>query len=506
MAPEVGTVPCVEVRKVSKTFPNGTVALSDVSLAVRRGTVHGLMGANGAGKSTLLKILSGAHTPSGGWLLVNGQEVALSSPVVANRAGIATIHQHIPLVPTLTVIENIFLGADGIGRLPLGALDRFQTLCGHIGYETDPFAIVGSLSIGVRQMVAIMQALMVGADIVLMDEPTASLNENEREIVFRTVRTLATGGTTFIYVSHYIEEVLSLCTFVSVLRDGRVVLDCAAADTDAEGVIEAMTGRRIDRGSARNAATIRDGAPRLEITGVSTAAGVRDLSLNIHAGEVVGLAGLLGSGRSEILSALYGADRRVAGTVRVDGRLVGRGTGAAVSAGFGLVPEDRWAQGLVRQLPIFGNVTLPKISRHSFWSIWPQRESEVTATEEVIGAIGIVSKGPHGLVTELSGGNAQKVLLARWLAARPEILLLDEPTVGVDAAAKADILALVRTFAKQGTAVIMVSSEFEELLHVAERILVVRDKAIVATRVTTETTVEELMLLADRPEKEARAA
>ncbi|MCY4037624.1 MAG: sugar ABC transporter ATP-binding protein, partial [bacterium] len=493
---------------VGKTFPNGTVALTEVCMSVQNGSVHGLVGANGAGKSTLMKVVSGALRPTVGEARLGGELIRWSSPADARSAGVSTIYQHVPLVPTLSVVENVFLGAGGFRRIPIDAHRQLNELCERIGYQIDFDAVVGGLPIGVRQMVSILQALVYGADLVLMDEPTASLDEQEREIVFDVVTRLSAQGTTFVYVSHFLEEVLELCTDVTVLRDGRVVLDSTTEGLTPVDLIESMTERR--RQPASEAADTRQGsvsaAPLLEVRGVSTTSGVTDFDLNVAAGEVVGLAGLLGSGRSELIGAILGSDRRLAGEVLVNGEPVGKGPAQAVRSGINVIPEDRWHQGLVALMPIWKNTTLPSLREHAFGGCITRPAREVDVAFGAIDALGIVCSGPEASVTELSGGNAQKVLFGRCVVSKPKVLLLDEPTAGVDAAAKADILELVRTMARAGTAVVMVSSEFEELLQVADRIGVIREKSLVAMHDPDDLSVERLLALVDPGIAEAEAA
>jgi ribose transport system ATP-binding protein len=499
MKPEPAAArPLLRFERVEKVFPNGTVALRGVDLDVEAGTVHGLLGANGAGKSTLIKILSGAFAASGGRILWRGEAVQWSSPREANAMGVATIHQHIPLVPTLSVLENVFLGDAGRWRRDAAYRERFEQLCARVGYRLDADALVGELSIGERQMVAIFQALGTGAELIVMDEPTASLANEEREIVYQTVRHLSRAeGRAILFVSHFLDEVIALTDCVTVLRDGVAVMHAQTHDLDESRIAEAIAGREIvalER--AVPPARAADAPVLLDIAQLASPGKLAPVSLQVAAGEVIGVAGLLGSGRSELLHAIFGADAAATGEVRVEGRLIRRSTGAAVAAGIALVPEDRMRQGLVPLFEIWRNTTLPALDGVS-WRRWlPVRERERARGAQAIGRLQIKAQSPDVLVTELSGGNAQKVTIGKWLFSDARVFLLDEPTAGIDIGAKTDILLLVRELAAAGKAVIVVSSEFEELLAVSERIVVMRDGACVATRLARDTSEHELILLA----------
>ncbi|WP_423066071.1 sugar ABC transporter ATP-binding protein [Devosia sp. CN2-171] len=510
----VDIAPLMRIEGVVKAFPNGTLALKGVDLDIERGKVHGLLGANGAGKSTLIKILSGAYGATLGRILWKGNEVTWATPKAANEMGIATIHQHIPLVPTLSVMENVFLGDSSRGwRRGRQYERRFETICSTIGYDIDPNDLVGDLPIGKRQMVAILQAVGAGADLIVMDEPTASLAAEERELVYSTVRNLsAQQGKAVLFVSHFLDEVIALTDCVTVLRDGQAVLRADTKDLDEARIAEAIVGRQIVAleagGLARAAAAARDTTPArplLELSHLKSGeAKLAETNLTLHAGEVVGVAGLLGSGRSELLHAIFGSDPCASGGVVLDGVNVGRSPSAAVKSGLALVPEDRLRQGLVPDFEIWRNTTLPALDRVSWLKWMPVRSREVERGADAIRELKIKAQSPDILVSELSGGNAQKVTIAKWLYSDVKVFLLDEPTAGIDIGAKTDILFLVRKLAETGVGVIIVSSEFEELLAVSDRIIVMRDGQIVAERMVNETSEHELVLLAggQTPEKQ----
>ncbi len=485
------------LEDIHLTFPNGTVALRGVDFVAHAGRVHGLLGANGAGKSTLIKVLCASIPATQGRIVWRGEEVSFRTPFEANQAGIATIHQNIPLIPTLSVQENVFMWKRGGLRHNPDDRRQLHMLCQEIGYEVDPDDLISDLSIGARQMVCILQALSLGADLILMDEPTASLAKEEREIVYATVRRLAEQGKGIIFVSHFLDEIMALTDEVTVLRDGKVVMYSETHATSEEQVAEAIAGKTIaalDHLKTQRG-TIRDEAV-LECRNLASPAGLAPMDFTIHAGEVVGIAGLLGSGRSEFMHAVFGSDKQATGEVVLDGKRMRRNPGQSVREGLALIPEDRDQQAIVPVFEIWKNNSLPYLTKTALRGIVVQEDTEREWAEEAIRILNIKAEGPDDLVTELSGGNAQKVTVARWLFGDIKVLLMDEPTAGIDVGAKADILTLVRKLASEGKAVVIVSSEFEEMLTVADRILVMRDGAVVAERPAADCDDQELILLA----------
>jgi len=488
--------PLLELRGIGKTFPNGTQALRRADFRVGRGSVHGLVGANGAGKSTMIKIISGAITPSTGQILWKGAAASWRTPADARAAGVSTIYQHIPLVPTLPVLDNVFLGRGGWLRGRERLLAEYARLLERVGYSLDPLRTVADLAIGQRQMVAILQALAAGAELVIMDEPTASLAQGERELVFHTVRRLSdAGGTSFVYCTHFLDEVLRLTDRVTILRDGQVVAEEATADLTEERLVEGIVGRTLFHLEQARAGRPADAPVALEVRDLRSPRRLDGVSFAVREGEIVGLAGLLGAGRTEVLRAIFGADPDAQGTVRVGGRAVGRSPRAAVRAGIAFVPEDRNAQGLVGGWEIWRNTSLPDLQTLSRAGTFPTRAAERARAARAIVDLRIVARSPDTPVGALSGGNAQKVVFAKWLYGDARVFLLDEPTVGVDVGTKSDILELVRGFARAGKAVVVVSSEFGELLAMAHRILVIRQGRVVAERRAAETSEYELVAL-----------
>ncbi|WP_213981010.1 sugar ABC transporter ATP-binding protein [Sphingomonas sp. dw_22] len=480
----------LRLEGIAKTFPNGTVALRGVDLTLEPGKVHGLLGANGAGKSTLIKILAGAHAPTAGTVFRNGAPVRWSNPRDAKAAGVATIYQHVPLVPTLSALENILLDESGWRRGRSADRDRIAALVASLG---DPFpldTLVADLPIGARQMVCIAQALASGAEVVVMDEPTASLAGHERTRVYETIRRLAAEGKAVLFVSHFINEIIALTDRVTVLRDGRTVLNAVTAELEEHQVAAAIAGRSVTA-LERSAAPRTLGRPILDVRDLASPGKLAPTSFTLRAGEILGLVGTLGSGRSELLHAIFGADRQTTGTVLLDGALVGRWTDEAVAAGIALVPEDRAAQGYIPALTLAENIALPRAA-----GILLDDAADTAAAQAAIERLAIKAPGPDALPGELSGGNAQKVVIAKWLSPDTRVLLLDEPTAGIDIGARTDILRLIRTLADEGLPVILVSSEFEELLAVCDRLLVLRDGAVVGEADPATRTESDLILMA----------
>lgn len=494
--------PLMRLRGIEKRFGEKVFALRGVDLEIVSGQVHGLLGANGAGKSTLIKILSGLHHSSAGIIEWKGQKVQWLAPKEANDMGVATVHQNVPLVPSLSVIENVFLGKQTFLRQSTQQQEDFNKLCCQVDYWVNPKTLVGDLPIGQRQMVAILQSLSTGAELIIMDEPTASLAAEERELVYKIVKHLSKAeGKAILFVSHFLDEIMALTDRVTVLRDGRAAMSSMTSELDENTIAEAIVGREIVElehvtQNETPAASNQNHRVRLSLEGLSSAGKFKPLDLKLMEGEVVGFAGLLGSGRSEILHAIFGADPKAQGAVHIDGKEVQRSPQSAVKSGIGLVPEDREKQSLFQNLELWGNITLPALSSVSIGKIFPSRWRERQRGKDAIHLLGIKAHSPDALISELSGGNAQKVTIARWLFTDVKVLLFDEPTAGIDVGAKADILQLIRKLASSGTSSIVVSSEFEELLAVCDRIFVIRDGELVAQLPVYDTNEHELFLLA----------
>ncbi len=476
----------LSARGIGKRFP-GVVALSQVDFALRPGEVHALVGENGAGKSTLIKILTGVYQPDDGTLLLGGEEVRFGRPMDAQAAGISTIYQEVNLVPLMSVARNLYLGREPrrLGLIDMRRMERdAEELLHRYGIALDVRAPLRSLGLGAQQMVAVARAVSTDADTVIMDEPTSSLETREVETLFGLVERLQAAGTAILYVSHRLDELFRLCDQVTVLRDGRLVHSGPLAEQTRLSLVAMMLGRELQEVQAHGATAFGQGhagggTPVLEVTGLSRANVLRDVGLQVAAGEVVGLGGLLGAGRSETARAVAGADPVDGGEVRVGGTVLRRhSTGAALRAGIAMLPEDRKSDGIVPGLSVRDNIALAALPRLSRAGIVSEKAID-RLVETFMTRLRIRASSPDQRVGELSGGNQQKVLLARLLCLEPKVLLLDEPTRGIDVGAKAEVQALVEELAQQGLAVLLISSELEELVEGSDRIVVLRDGAVV---------------------------
>ncbi|MER5887939.1 sugar ABC transporter ATP-binding protein [Streptomyces sp. NPDC001941] len=478
----------LEARGVGKRFP-GVVALDDVTFTLAAGETHALVGENGAGKSTLIKVLTGVHRPDSGELLLSGRPVAFERPYEAQAAGISTIYQEVNLVPLMSVARNVFLGREPRNRLRLIDFPRMHVeaadLLRGFGVTVDPRRPLGTLGLGTQQMVALARAVSVDAHVVVMDEPTSSLEPREVETLFGVIADLRRRGIAVLYVSHRMDELYRICDRVTVLRDGRHVHTGPLDGLDRVQLVSMMLGREVAEVRRHGVTSFADEGHDIARTPVLTADRLSRrhqldrMSLELHPGEVLGLGGLLGSGRSETAKALAGALPLDAGEVRVGGTSIGRPSpAAAIRAGISLLPEDRKAEGIVPGLSVRENIVLaalPRLSRAGVVS----RARQDRLVEVFMKRLRIKASSPEQKVGELSGGNQQKVLLARWLCLAPKVLLLDEPTRGIDVGAKAEVQALIDELAQEGLAVLLISSDVEELIEGADRIVVLRAGATV---------------------------
>jgi len=482
------------LKGVSKEFP-GVRALDDVPFEMRAGEVHALLGENGAGKSTLIKIISGVHQPDRGEMLLDGEPVQFHSPNEAQQHGVATIYQELLLFPELSVAENIFMGHAPTTRL--GTMDwrlmrklAEQQLASLDIHDLNVDRLVGTLSVGNRQRVEIAKALSQDARLLIMDEPTAALTEADVEKLFGIVRILRERGVGIVYISHRLEEVFELADRVTVLRDGEYVATKDVVDTDESELISMMVGRTIDNLYPK--LDVEAGEAMLELQGLTRRPLTRDVSLSIRRGEIVGLAGLVGAGRSELAQTVFGITPAQSGTIVLDGQSVRiNAPSDATSLGIAYVPEDRSTQGLIREMRIRENVSLAvlkKLSTASF--INAQAETDLAA--QSIEQFNIRANNSEQVVNKLSGGNQQKVVLGKWLASEPRVLIMDEPTRGIDVGAKAEVHRLMSELAREGLAILMISSELPEVMGMSDRILVMRDGSIVAEYDRNEATQEQI--------------
>lgn len=491
MAPEP---PLLTMSGITKTFP-GVRALDGVDLEVQAGEVHCLLGQNGAGKSTLIKVLAGAHQPDDGEITWHGSPTVLKTPIAAMRLGIATIYQELDLVEGLSVAENVFLGHEPTtagfvvrtrdGRTAAGALLK------RLGHpEIDPARPVGELSAAQQQIVSMARALSHDVRLIVMDEPSAALDPDEVANLFRIVASLTADGVAVVYISHRLEEIRRIGDRVTVIKDGRTVaVGLPAESTPTRDIVAMMTGRNVEyvfppRPEPVPASTGAE--PVLKVEGLTRKGEFAPVDLELRPGEIVGLAGLVGSGRSEILETIYGARRATAGQVTVAGKPLRPGSvRAAVAAGIGLAPEERKAQALLMLESVTRNVSVSTMSRFSRGG-WLDRGAERKAARAATRELSLRPDNPDTPVRTLSGGNQQKAVLARWLLRGCRVLLLDEPTRGVDVGARAELYAVIRRLADEGLAVLLVSSEVPEVLGLADRVLVLREGHVVHTADATE--------------------
>jgi ribose transport system ATP-binding protein len=493
----------LEMIGIDKAFP-GAHALRAVDLRVRIGEIHGLVGENGAGKSTLVKILSGAYARDAGTIEVAGDRVDDATPQQMIERGVAVIYQEPALAPHLSVAENLFMG-----RLPTrrAIVDRrrlvadTRAVAERLGLDLDPLALVGSLSVARRQMVEIARALSRDARLIVLDEPSAVLADPELEGLFTVMRRLAERGVAFLYISHRLHEVFDITERVTVMKDGAVVATLPTTDLTHDRLVRLMVGREIDdiygtRRGTRRTPGARSAPPVLAVRGLSRRGVFDGVDLEVHGGEIVGVAGLAGSGRTEILRAIHGADPIDGGQVEIDGRpVVIRSPRDAVAHRIGLLTEDRKGDGLALHQPVAANITIARL-RDVLRGVIIDTARERAIVEGHIERLRIRTPSHRAVVSGLSGGNQQKVVFARWLHARCRILLIDEPTRGVDVGAKREIYALLRDLAANGVAIVMVSSELPEILGLSDRIVVMREGQVAATMDGTGATEESIMAAA----------
>jgi rhamnose transport system ATP-binding protein len=493
--------PILALEHVSMAF--GAVrALQDVSLDLREGEIHALAGENGAGKSTLVKILAGVHRPDEGSVLLDGRPREFRGPGDAQQAGVAVIYQEPTLFPDLSVAENIFMGRQPRARL--GRIDRralrgsTRALFERLGVTLDPDRPARGLSIADQQIVEIAKALSRDARVLIMDEPTAALSGNEVARLFTVARTLRDQGCALLFISHRLEEIFELCTRVTTLRDGRLIATEDLADLTPDHLVQRMVGRELDTLYPKQDTT--PGEPVLEVTRLTREGVFTDVSFDVRAGEIVALAGLVGAGRSEVARAVFGVDRYDAGTVTVGGRrLPGGSPTAAMSAGIALVPEDRRQQGLVMDGSIERNIgltTLRTLRRGPAYGPIVSRKAERDRAADWAIRLRLKYARLSDAVGVLSGGNQQKVVLAKWLSTSPDVLIVDEPTRGIDVGTKAEVHRLLSELAGEGLAVLMISSDLPEVLGMADRVLVMHEGRLAAEIPRAEATEETVMAAA----------
>ncbi len=487
----------VEMQKVSKAFP-GVLALDQVDFSCLPGEVHAVVGENGAGKSTLMKTLAGVYQPEEGKIFLRGREISFSSPKDAQNSGISIIYQEFNLIPELSVAENIFLGREPSKRWRLidtARLNQRSTeLLADLEADIDIQSKVKDLGVAHQQMVEIAKALSLNADVIVMDEPSAVVSGRELDSLFRIIRALKKSGKTIIYISHRIDEIFKISDRTTVLKDGKLVGQVKTKDVDKPKIVNMMVGR-----SLTETFPVRGQGEKKEVLALENVCSgnfLKQISFKVYSGEIMGLAGLVGSGRSEVARAIFGADGIDNGTVLLNGRPIKKAAPkSSIAGGIGFVTENRGKDGLVYSLPVRKNLTLPILDRIKRWCFVSEAKEKDFSTD-CVKEYGIVTTGIEQEIQYLSGGNQQKVILAKWININPSILILDEPTRGIDVGAKTEIYQLMRLLAKQGTAILMISSELPEIIGMSDRILVMHDGRIVDELSPSEATEERILMMA----------
>lgn len=487
----------IEIRGIDKSF-GGNAVLKNAGFLLDHGEIHALMGENGAGKSTLMKILTGVYTKDAGTVIVDGQEVCYKSPQEAEKAGIVFIHQELNVLFDLTVEENMFLGKEI--KNAFGVCDKramraeVKKILDKLGVNIDPGERMNRLSVGQQQMIEIAKALMVDAKVLIMDEPTAALTQSETTVLFDVVKSLREKGVSIVYISHRMEEIFELCDRITVLRDGSYIGTKKISETDMNDVVKMMIGREIgERYPARNA---KIGEVAFEVKNLTCPGVFEKVNFQVHRGEVLGVSGLMGAGRTEIMQAIFGNMPNVSGEIYMDGvQIQNRDPQEAIRNGIGFITEDRKVEGLMLDESIMKNISianLGSISRNGVLSSGAEAELVKKGIEE----LHIKCFGPNHTCSNLSGGNQQKVVFAKWVYTNPKVLILDEPTRGVDIGAKKEIYSIINDLAEKGVAIIMVSSELPEVLGMSDRIMVVREGLVRGVLDKTEADQEKIMTLA----------
>ncbi len=487
----------LDMRGITKRFP-GVLALNDVGFNVRKGEVHALVGENGAGKSTLMKILSGVYTRDSGEVIFKGRQVHFTTPRQAQEAGIATIYQELNQVPQLSVTENIFLGSE-IPRAG-GLLDwpemhrQARALLAKLHLELDPRQPLGRLGVGQQQLVEVAKALHQHADLIIMDEPTSALAIREINDLFAIIRELKANGISIVYISHHLEETFAVADRTTVLRDGRHIATRHAAALDVERLIRLMVGRDLSEQFPKE--EFHRGEEMLRVEGLTQGARLREISFAAHAGEVLGIAGLVGAGRTELVRAIFGADPIDAGRFFVQGKEVRiHSPRDAIRHGIGLLTEDRKQQGLLLLMNVRENISMAVLNRLTP-GLFTNQEKERSLARRYIEGLAIKTPSQEQLAMNLSGGTQQKVVLSKWMAIGPKVLIFDEPTRGIDVGAKVEIYRMINDLARQGVAVIMISSELPEILGMSDRIMVLGGGRVRGFLSRGEATEETIMALA----------
>ncbi|MBM7839891.1 ribose transport system ATP-binding protein [Alkalihalobacillus xiaoxiensis] len=496
----------VEMSQISKSF-SGNQVLKQVEFSLEKGEIHALMGENGAGKSTLMKILTGIYPRDEGVIRVKGQEVSYTHPKDAEEDGIAVIHQELNILPELSVAENLFLGNEQTigktGWLKTKEMNRqAEQALAELGLNVKATERAGRLSVGKQQLIEIAKALKTNADIIIMDEPTAALTDREIDTLFEVVRGLQEKGVTFVYISHRMEEIFSLCQRITVLRDGNYVATKVIAETSFDEIVKLMVGREL--GGRYPDHDLTPGEVKLAVKELSRKDEFESVTFDVRAGEIFGIAGLMGAGRSEVVESIFGYRRADKGLIEIDGKKVSFKTPVdAINHRIGFVSEDRKTKGLIVDFSVRDNISLTNLAAVSSSGVM-QTKKEQALYAELVKKLGVRTSGPNQTAKSLSGGNQQKVVIAKWLGINPKILILDEPTRGVDVGAKKEIYTIMNELAKQGVAIIMVSSELPEIIGMSTRVAVMFEGKLMKILDRAELSEETIMHEATGGEKHVR--
>lgn len=496
----------IEMTGITKAFSGNTV-LQDVDFSLKKGEIHALMGENGAGKSTMMKILTGIYQRDAGEVKVRGELVHYKSPKESERAGIAVIHQELNIWPHLTIAENLFLGKEKTfgksGILKSKEMnEEAAKVLKKLDMNDDVRTAAGNLSVGKQQIIEIAKAISSNAEVIIMDEPTAALTDREIKSLFETIRMLQETGVSFVYISHRMEEIFSLCDRITILRDGQYVGTKVIKETNFDEIVQMMVGRELGERFPERQAEI--GAVKLAAKGLTRKGFFEDVSFEVRKGEVVAFAGLMGAGRTEVVQALFGYRKLTAGDIFLDGKSIKINNPLqAKKLGFGYVTEDRKSEGLIVDFSVQDNLSLTNFDKISNSGVVKSGE-EKSLYETMVKRLGIRLSGPEQAAKSLSGGNQQKVVIAKWLGIEPEVLILDEPTRGVDVGAKKEIYSIINELAERGVAIIMVSSELPEVIGMADRVHVMHEGRLTAEIAKEEMTQERIMHFATGGEKVAQ--
>ncbi len=487
----------LEMENVSKNFP-GVKALNNIHFNLKKGEVHALVGENGAGKSTMLKILAGAYKKDAGTIKLNGEKVEMTDPKQALDMGISVIYQEFNLIPSLSIAENIFIGrAPRKQKVFIDFPELYreaESYLNKIGMKRNPKTFVGQLSVAEQQMVEIAKSLSLSARILIMDEPTSALTESEKETLFKIIRELKEKEVSIIFISHIIEEVLEISDRITVLRDGNYVDTVKAHDTNPQGIVQMMVGRELKDFYPKMA--VKRGQVVLEVKNLTKKSKYEDISFQLHEGEVLGFAGLVGAGRAEVMRGIFGIEAPDSGEVLIRGKSVKtKSLFETIKMKMGFVPEDRREEGLILSRSVKDNINITKLTDINFHGFVKQKEEENIAND-YCKRLNIRTPNNKQIVQNLSGGNQQKIVIAKWLAINPKILILDDPTRGIDVGAKNEIYSLINNLAKEKIGIILISSELPEILNISDRILVMREGKITGEFSRKEATQEKIMQLA----------